>query len=64
MTSALLTVKDVAALLNVSVRTVEQLVAERQLVPVWVRRARRFLPSQVDAYVRANTGRPRRRGGR
>lgn len=57
----LIPIKEVARRLGVSVRTVEQLVAEQELVPVYIRRARRFAPEQIDAFVRARTGsRPRR----
>lgn len=52
----LLDATEVAATLNVSLRTVEQLIAEGDLVPVWIRRARRFTPEQVEAYIRSHTG--------
>ena len=48
----LMTVEDVAAYLNVSKRSVEQLVAEGDLNPIYVRSVRRFSKSGVDAYLR------------
>lgn len=54
----LLTIKDVAAWLRISVRSVEQLVAMGYLVPIRVKgRIRRFSPSQVEAYLRYVAGR-------
>lgn len=54
----LLTKKDVASYLNVSVRTVDTLVAEGALTPVHVRSARRFTRDSVDRYI---SGLPARR---
>ena len=49
----LLTLKQVAMRLGVSVRTVETLVAEGKLVPLRVRpKLRRFDPAAVEAYLR------------
>lgn len=54
----LLTVKDVATLLNVSLRTVEDIVASKGIVPIRVKgRIRRFAPEQVEAYLRSVTDR-------
>jgi excisionase family DNA binding protein len=51
----LLTVNEVAALLNVSERTVENEIAEGKLVPLRIRGTRRFRQQQVDDYLRACT---------
>ena len=59
----LLSVSEVADRLSVSEDTVEREIADGRLVPVWVRRQRRFDPRAVDAYVRESarlTGKPTR----
>src|SRR5690606_7322678 len=53
----LLSLKDVADLLNVSERTVESIVANGDLRPVRIRGVRRFDPRAVRDYVRASTRR-------
>lgn len=53
----LMTVRDVATYLNVSVRTVEALIAEGELVPLRIRSVRRFTREAVQAYVRNATRR-------
>ena len=50
--NALLDVEDVARYLQVSKRTVETLIAEGQIEPIWVRGQRRFTREALDAYVR------------
>lgn len=49
---ALLTVDEVAALLGVSRRSVDQIIAEGDLKPLYIRSARRFSRSTIDAYLR------------
>ena len=49
----LMTLPQVAHYLQVSERTVETLVAEGQLQPIYVRSCRRFEPEAVKAYVRS-----------
>ena len=48
----LLSVKDVAAWLNVSKRTVETLIASGDLNPMRIRSKRMFAPKNVEAYLR------------
>lgn len=48
----LLSVEDLADTLGVSKRTVETIIAEGKLSPIWVRGQRRFHPDAVDAYLR------------
>lgn len=48
----LLDVKDVARHLQVSKRTVETLIAEGQIKPIWIRGQRRFTKEALDAYLR------------
>lgn len=48
---ALLTVKDVAEILNVSVRTVEYEIAEGRLIPFYIRGARRFSIDYIYDYL-------------
>ena len=50
---ALVTVKDVAKALAVSVRSVEELIASRELTPIWIRGARRFDPRAIQAFIRS-----------
>lgn len=45
-------ISDVARHLQVSPRTVETLVAEGQLAPIWIRGQRRFTEEALDAYLR------------
>jgi excisionase family DNA binding protein len=48
----LLTVDDVARLLNIGRTQVYALVRDGELESVKIGRSRRFLPEQVDAYIR------------
>lgn len=48
----LLDLSDVAHYLQVSDRTVETLIAEGQIEPIWVRGQRRFTIDAIEAYVR------------
>lgn len=48
----LLTVKDVAAYLNISPRKVEDIIKLGQLTPLLVGKQRRFTPDAVEAYIR------------
>ncbi len=56
----LLSVQDLARTLNVSPRTVENIIAAGKIKPLWVEGQRRFHPDAVDAYLR-NCEQPRRR---
>ncbi len=47
----LLSVKDVADILNVSVRTVEDIIVCGELRPIWIGGQRRFRPEQVRAFL-------------
>ena len=47
----LMSVKEVAHALNVSVRTVEDLLTFSDLKAIWVGGQRRFLPDQVRAFL-------------
>lgn len=47
----LLTPREVAGYLNVSLRTVEKEIAEERLKPLWVRGVRRFRMNDVQAYL-------------
>jgi len=49
---ALLSIDEVADILGVSKRTVEDIVASERLKPIWVKGQRRFHPDTVDAYLR------------
>lgn len=49
----LLCVGDVARTLQVSMRTVETLIAAGKLRPLWIRGVRRFHPDIVIAYMRS-----------
>jgi excisionase family DNA binding protein len=57
----LLTVEQVAERLNVSVRTVESLIADGELVPLRIRGARRFTDQTIDAFLRSCAGKKKRR---
>ena len=57
----LMSVEDVARTLNVSARTVENLIGQGKLRPLWIKGQRRFHPDAVDAYVRACEQKPRSR---
>lgn len=48
----LLSVDEVASLLGVSRRSVDQIIAEGDLKPLYIRSARRFSRSTIDAYLR------------
>ena len=62
---SVLDVRGVAAHLAVSERTVETLVAEGQITPIWVGGQRRFSWEAIDAFKRSAAGpRRRRRAGR
>jgi excisionase family DNA binding protein len=50
---ALLSIEEVADILGVSKRTVEDIVASGRLDPIWVKGQRRFHPDTVDAYLRS-----------
>ncbi|HWB00412.1 MAG TPA: helix-turn-helix domain-containing protein [Pirellulales bacterium] len=59
----LMNVRDVAEQLGVSTRTVQTMIAAGELPTVRVRRAVRFRPSDVRAYIdRGNAGPGTRRG--
>jgi len=45
-------IEDVAARLSMSRRTIEKMVAEGDLTPIWIRGQRRFDPKTIDAYIR------------
>jgi len=63
--SDLLDVKAVARRLNISVRTVESLIAEGQLKPLRIGRKRLFTSEAVETYLRSCAGRkPRMRSRR
>lgn len=49
--TSLLTVKEVAKLLNVSVRTVENEIADGSLVPLRIRGTRRFRQQAIQDYL-------------
>ena len=53
MVEPLLDVSEVAGYLNVSTRTVERIVAEGRLVPLWVRGQRRFTHEGGQAFLRS-----------
>lgn len=48
----LLSVGDVAETLGIGKRTVEKIISEGDLQPIWVRGQRRFHPDAVEAYMR------------
>lgn len=48
----LMSIDDVAEVLDVSRRTTEDIVATGELDPIWIRGQRRFHPDAVEAYVR------------
>lgn len=50
---ALLSIEEVADVLGVSKRTVEDIVSSERLKPIWVKGQRRFHPDAVDAYLRS-----------
>lgn len=54
-TPPLLTKAGVARYLSVSIRTVDTLVAEGELVPIKIRAARRFTKDAVDRYIHSRT---------
>ena len=57
----LMSVDDVARTLNVSARTVENIILQGKLRPLWIKGQRRFHPDAVDAYVRTCEKKPRSR---
>ncbi len=52
--SKLWKIGDVATRLNVSTRTVENIIDNGKLTPIWIRGQRRFDPEAVEAYLRRN----------
>jgi excisionase family DNA binding protein len=48
----LMSIDDVADVLGVSRRTMEDIVASGDLDPIWIKGQRRFHPDAVDAYLR------------
>lgn len=52
---SLMTVTDAASYLNISVRTLETLIADEALVPIRIRARRLFLKEGLDAYIRSLT---------
>jgi len=50
---ALLSIEEVADVLGVSKRTVEDIVGSGRLQPIWVKGQRRFHPDAVEAYMRS-----------
>lgn len=52
--SKLWTIGDVATRLNVSNRTVENIIDDGKLTPIWIRGQRRFEPEAIEAYLRRN----------
>jgi len=48
----LMSIDDVAEVLGVSRRTMEDIVACGDLDPIWIKGQRRFHPDTVDAYLR------------
>jgi len=58
--NVLLDIHAVARRLRVSKRTVETLIADGEISPLWVRGQRRFTSEAVEAYLRHDA---RRRGG-
>ena len=59
----LLSVNDLAKTLNVSRRTVENIIAAGKIRPLWIEGQRRFHPDMVDAYLRNCDRRPPGRRG-
>jgi excisionase family DNA binding protein len=57
----LMTAEEVAEYLAVSIRTLETLIAEGELVPLRIRGARRFTREAIDSYLRSLAGRKRPR---
>jgi len=49
----LMSVQDVADYLGLSKRTIETMIDEGDLTPIWIRRKRRFDRRAIDAYVRS-----------
>lgn len=52
----LLDIEEVAEYLQVSKRTVETLVAEGEIKPIWVRGQRRFTKNAIQSYLWHNVG--------
>ena len=57
----LLDIADVAKTLNVSPRTVENIIGRGKLRPLWIKGQRRFHPDTVAAYLRTCEKKPRSR---
>jgi excisionase family DNA binding protein len=57
----LLDAAAVARQLNVSVRTVERLIAEGEIVPIRIGSSRRFTPESIEAFLRKTVRLRRRR---
>ena len=49
-------VKDVADRLNVCKSTVEKIIHQGEIEPIWIRGQRRFDPDAIDAYCRRQVG--------
>ena len=47
----LLTARDVATYLNLSLRTIETLIAEGQITPIRIRGSRRFAPEAIEKFL-------------
>lgn len=52
---SLMSKQEVADYLNVSLRTVDTLIAEQELIPVRIRSMSRFTRDTVERYVRRNS---------
>jgi len=57
----LMSVDDVARTLNVSARTVENIILQGKLRPLWIKGQRRFHPDAVMAYLRTCEKKPHSR---
>ena len=55
----LMRVQDVAKTLGVSSRTVETLIAQGKLRPLWIKGQRRFHTDAIEAYLRSCEKKPR-----
>jgi len=53
---SLFSVAQVADMFGVSVRTIESLIADGELVPIYIRSVRRISKESIEAYIRASTG--------
>ena len=48
---SLLTKKEVATYLNVSIRTIDTLISEGELIPIKIRTSNRFTPESIERYI-------------